>query len=98
MIYRSILIGVVLVIGLSTAPRADGTERTFVRQSLSAIDFPLAPETMSGSVIELVALLERVRVSEPPRGVLVRTYSLEEVVRSRTWRKQVSHRLVDLLP
>ena len=98
MMYRSILIGVAFVIGLSTESRADESERTFFRQSLTAIDFSLAPETMSGSVIELVALLERVRVSEPPRGVLVRTYSLEELVRSWSWRGQVSQRLVDLFP
>lgn len=98
MMYRSILIGAVLVVGLSTASRADEAERTFVRQSLTVIDFPLAPETMSGSVIELVALLERVRVSEPPRGILVRTYSLEEVAKGRSWRRQVSQRLVDLFP
>lgn len=96
--FRQLLIGAILVVSFEGAAGAEEVDRVFVGRSLSfadsaTTDFPLAPEAKSDSVNELVALLDRVRKSGRERRVVVRSLTLDEVVRLRNWREQVSYQL-----
>lgn len=99
MLIKQLLSGAILTVGIAATASADEGQRTFTRQSLTladtttTTDFPLAPEARTASVNELVALLDRVRESDRSDHVVVRTLTLEDVVRTRAWRQEVAHQL-----
>ena len=96
--HLQLLFGAILAISIVAPAGAGEAERIYVRQGLtvadtSSDDFPLAPEARSDSVNELVALLDRMRDSGQVPQTIVRTFTLEEVVRDRTWRQEVAYQL-----
>lgn len=100
---RQLLSGAILLVMFTGSAGAEEVERTFIGRSLSVaesgtVDFPLAPEAKSESVNDLVAMLNRVRASGREQRVVLRTATLEEVVRSRSWRQGVAHQLKRLFP
>ena len=102
--FKQLLSGAILTVSIAVSASADEVERTFVRQGLTladttkTTDFPLAPEARTESVNELVALLDRVRESDRKAPIVVRGFTLEEVVRSRAWRRDVAYQLERLFP
>ena len=100
---KQLLSGAILFVMFAGSAGAEEVERTFVGRSLSVADggtadFPLAPEARSESVNELVALLDRVRDSDRERRVVVRTWTLDDLVRARTWRQKVAYQLEKRFP
>ena len=101
--HLQLLSGAILAISIAAPAGAEEAERIFVRQGLTVADtrsddFPLAPEARSDSVNELVALLDHMRDSDKVPQTVVQTFTLDEVVRARTWRREVAYELQRRFP